>query len=294
MYSYFAYGLKIKSAIAVPEFLPSEDHDNPDLIINTATEDAIPEEARELWYFKVSRDESIMHHKEAGIFWIRKGKEITIIPKSETEETHTRLYLVGTVMGIVLYQRGLLVLHASAIDVDGQAVAFSAESGCGKSSTAAAFQTFGHRFVCDDVLGINLENNLATVFPAFPQLKLASEVAEVLGHGKDSLFTLDRQEEKKGLRVADRFLQTPLQLKCIYLLTKSTSINIETVGGHDVLMELIRQTLPTRWNGPGGAIHFQQCTELIKRVPIYRLNRSQDLSSLKNIVTTVKEHLSTF
>jgi hypothetical protein len=297
MYSYLAYGLKIQSSIALPEFLSApealEDAD-PDLVIRTATEDVLPEEATKVWHFKIECDEAIIHHEKAGIFWIRDGKEVIIVFKPDTEESHTRLYLVGTIMGIVLYQKGLLVLHASAIEVEGQAVAFSANSGCGKSSTAAAFQTFGHRFLTDDVLGIDLTDDVPTVFPAFPQLKLASEVAEVLGHEKESLFVLDSHEEKKGLRVTNKFMHTPLPLKCIYLLTKSDSINIETVSAHEALMELIRQTLPTRWLSPGGTLHFQQSTELTKRVPIYRLNRSDDLSSIKDIVTVVKQHLSEF
>ena len=47
-------------------------------------------------------------------------------------------------MGIVLYQRNLLVLHASAVNIAGGAVVFLGVSGEGKSSTAATFVTHGY------------------------------------------------------------------------------------------------------------------------------------------------------
>ena len=60
-------------------------------------------------------------------------------PKALTLED-TVTYLVGPVMGMVLYFRGITCLHASAVSVGLRAVVLLGAPGAGKSTTAAAFE----------------------------------------------------------------------------------------------------------------------------------------------------------
>jgi len=62
-----------------------------------------------------------------------------------------RLYLLGSAWGALCYQRDLLVLHASAVRVDGRAVAFCGRPGMGKSTLAAWLAESGHALVSDDL-----------------------------------------------------------------------------------------------------------------------------------------------
>ncbi|HEY0729444.1 MAG TPA: hypothetical protein VGD38_15295, partial [Pyrinomonadaceae bacterium] len=72
-----------------------------------------------------------------------QGREIwTTWPEPLTLED-TATYLLGPVMGFVLLLRGLVSLHASAIVVDGAAIALVGPAGAGKSTTAAAFSARG-------------------------------------------------------------------------------------------------------------------------------------------------------
>jgi len=45
-------------------------------------------------------------------------------PEPGAEEAILRLYLLGPVLGILLHQRGFLVLHASVVSMAGAAVVF--------------------------------------------------------------------------------------------------------------------------------------------------------------------------
>src|ERR1041384_1080651 len=57
----------------------------------------------------------------------------------------TATYLLGPVMGFVMLLRGVVCLHASAVVIGNQAIAFVGAGGSGKSTTAAAFGERGYR-----------------------------------------------------------------------------------------------------------------------------------------------------
>ncbi len=83
--------------------------------------------------------EIILNSPGVGRFVLRNGGDIAIqpdIPAPGTPFYH--FFLTGSVLSLLLYQRGNLVLHGSVVETGGQAVAFLGHSGAGKSSIAAA------------------------------------------------------------------------------------------------------------------------------------------------------------
>ncbi len=290
MFSYFAYGLGIQSELPLPELVPAQAGD--DVVIRLQGDDGIPSEvAGQEWYWRISSDDAVLSLKDVGVFLIREGREITVIPASGAEESLLRLYLVGNIMAILLYQRGLLVLHASAVEVNGHAVAFLGGSGSGKSSMAAALCARGHAIIADDVTAVKVKPNASLVFPGFPQLKLSEEAAAALGYDASSLFLLHPQEEKLGCRVVERFSQATRPLERIYVLAQDTPQTIELIRPQEAVIELIRHSYPTRLLQDGGASHFLQCGHLAKQVPFYRITRPLSLPSLPELATQVEEHI---
>jgi len=62
----------------------------------------------------------------------------------------------GSVFGILLHQREEIVLHASAVRVNGRAILFCGASGAGKSTLAAVLAQRGLPLITDDVCAITL------------------------------------------------------------------------------------------------------------------------------------------
>ncbi|MEB3210531.1 MAG: hypothetical protein VKL39_04225 [Leptolyngbyaceae bacterium] len=296
MFSYVAYGLGIQSDFAIPEFVEAEDGCDVtiqvvrDRIISEYVSDAAMEHP---WALKLSREEAIAYLKTIGVFQVEAGERIVIIPEPGASEAMIRFCLVGNVMAMVLYQRGLLVLHASVVDIGGEAVAFLGVSGEGKSSTAAAFLASGYPVLTDDVAPVTSNSTIPTILPGFPQIKLSRAVADVLGYDFESLILLHPDEEKRGYRFQWPAPAKPLPIRCIYTLAYGAEFSIASLSPQDSIMELVQHSRPTTLMHSGGAPHLRQCAAIARQYPIYRLNRPKDVTRLSELVLQVTHHLTT-
>jgi hypothetical protein len=100
--------------------------------------------------------EFLLHVPGVARFWLRGGRSITYQGSPHADPGDVAAFLVGTVFGILLHQRGLVVLHASSIEADGRAILFLGPSGAGKSTLASALSQRGYRLVADDFCVISL------------------------------------------------------------------------------------------------------------------------------------------
>jgi hypothetical protein len=98
-------------------------------------------------------------------FLISHGREILFAIEDGIDESDAVIYLLGSAFGILLHQRGHLVLHASAVAVNGKAVLFCGPSGAGKSTLAAALAGAGRAFLNDDVCHIAVNGSGAPTVP---------------------------------------------------------------------------------------------------------------------------------
>ncbi len=121
--------------------------------------------------------------------WLKNGKEIIIDRAPQADDTDVRLFLLGSVMGALMHQRGRLPLHGSAIRLpDGTAAIFMGPSGVGKSTLAAAFRQRGYVVAADDISLIFTGDDGAPLLqPAYPELKLWAEAAAKIGEDAQTL-----------------------------------------------------------------------------------------------------------
>jgi hypothetical protein len=73
----------------------------------------------------------------SGTLQVSHGRSI-VVDADNADDRTAALWVLGPAMGVLLQQRGVLVLHASAVTMDGGVVAFLGHSGWGKSTMAAA------------------------------------------------------------------------------------------------------------------------------------------------------------
>jgi hypothetical protein len=297
VYHYKAYDLNIFSALPVPELIAVPET-VPDVVIRFGRVTTSPTTAWTGSSFAITAEEALLHWDEIGTFAVRRGKEIIVDPFPEVAESLLRLPLVGVVMAVLLYQRGLLVLHATAMSLHGTAVAFLGHKGSGKSTMAAALYAQGHRLVADDVVVVDAKGaKRPKVLPAFPQLKLWPEaVVACLGEASEALPRLHPQVEKRACPAPERFIPMPVALGHLYVLEQGRTLEIESLRPQEALIQLIAYSYMTRFGRQALQIreaqHFLQCAALAQTVPVYRLKRPASLALLPTIARLVEAHLT--
>lgn len=243
-----------------------------------------------------ARDQEVcLSFPQIGSFSIREGRTIVVDPVPGEDERWVRGVLLGPALAVLLYQRGWLTLHASAVGVGGTAVAFLADQGWGKSTSAAAMCARGHRLVADDVTAITTASGLPLVTPGYPLLKLRPEAAAAVGKDTAKLLEIMPDSYKFGLRPDHHFSPTPLPLGCIYVLGRENVAipTIEALGRQEGLVALIRNTYGQKlFQTVRRSFHLHQCAKIVNNVPIRLLQRPHSLAALPDVLRLVEEDIA--
>ena len=299
MFSYLAYGLKIRASFPLPE-LAMGNGAPPDVTISRGRIDRPPPQTgADGSYFSMSGSEAYLYWDEVGGFLVRDGREIIVDSLTMTEEHIVRLPLLGTVLSAAICQRGFPGFHGSAVQIDGQAIAFLGHRGSGKSTMAAGLYARGHNLLTDDLVVVkDLDQRTGpTIVPSFPQLKLFPEAAMAsLGDDPESLPRLISGFEKRARRITGGFAQDPVPLRALYLLENDSSVSIEPVPPQETLVHVVRHSYAARifnkWlTGQRAAAHFQQCAALVRQVPVYALKRPRDLDQLPQVAELIEAQI---
>jgi hypothetical protein len=228
-----------------------------------------------------------------GGFSVQKGREIIIDPAPGVSDQMLRLVLLGPCIGAILYQRGSLPLHASAVATDGVAVAFMAERGWGKSTTAAAMHARGHALVADDITAIRFDDvGNPNVLPGYPQFKLWPDAAAFLGDVPEDLPKLNPDLEKRGRPVFTAFETASLPLERIYVLDQGESPGIKSLTPQEAFSKLVHHTYGRQlFQAVRTSTHFAQCAKIVRSVSMRGLKRPYSLDCLTEVVRLIEEDL---
>lgn len=115
-------------------------------------------------------------HDGARIAWHGEGEEVS--------DQDLRTFLLGSAVGALLIQRGMLVLHGNAVEKGGRAIVCLGHSGAGKSTLAYALMRQGWRLLADDLVAITPEG---LVLPGIPRIKLWADAAKAFGLDPEAL-----------------------------------------------------------------------------------------------------------
>jgi hypothetical protein len=272
--------------LALPELVVAEDAS--DVVICTGNLDAAMQAGTQ-------RGNNFLGEvPNVGTFFVQDGCKIVIDPLAGIDEVLLRPIILGPILAILLRQRGLFVLHASSIAVNGTAVAFLGASGCGKSTLATAFYNRGYNIITDDLMPVQVRAGYHYVLPGSPNVRLLPDAAAVLGSAVRDLPYLYLQSGKHIHRTTREFPQTLLPLKYIYVLTIDICHKIEPLQPRDAFVELVRHSraMGLLKNSHFVTSHFYQSARLVKDVSIRRLQRPLSFAALSDTVTLVEKDLA--
>jgi hypothetical protein len=238
-------------------------------------------------------DEIVLSYDRVARFRITRGSEIIVDPHPHADDMLLRVCLLGPAIGCLLHQRGLLVLHGSAVRIHGGASIFLGGKGWGKSTLAAFLHARGRGLVADDVAAMQLAGNGVTwVHPGSPQIKLWPSAAGFLGIDPERLPRLQPDLDKREACADGQFSLEPLPLRRIYIIELGESVDIEPVRPQEGILELVRHSYLLRFLGASGTSrpHFRQCSALVQSIGVHRLKRPADIQQLPRIADLLEKH----
>ena len=214
-------GWRVASAIALPELRRWDGAPGtPDIVIAVGEVPALlPDAVLETPYLQAD-GEARVRYSIAGVadFLIERGERVTIAPKLDPASPDVRVFLLGSVFGLLCNQRGLLPLHASAVEIDGRAVAFAGASGSGKSTMAMAFHRRGFRLLADDVTPVGFDGAQVRFLPSIRSMRLWSDSVAQAGWDLAAVERCRPDLEKFSQAFDDAFVTQPLAPAALFHL----------------------------------------------------------------------------
>ncbi len=211
-----------------------------------------------------------------------------------TMPTVEHLYL-NQVLPLALSRQGKLVLHGSAVDIDGQGVAFLGESGRGKSTLAASFATSGTRFLTDDGLLLDWLDGRCMILPSHPSIRLWQDSQDALMH-PDAATAAPVSFTSKARFMAGpgvAFCDAQRPLACVFFLGQGDvhTPRIAPLRPAEALIELVKHSFLLDIEARDMlARHFDDLTRLAA-LPIYfRLDYPRSYAALPAVHQAILRH----
>lgn len=217
-------------------------------------------------------------------------QRVTLHP-ADCEDTDTAADLFANqVTPLLSAYHGALVLHASAVCVDGAVLGFLGGTGRGKSTLATAFARRGFAFLSDDGLTLERTGDGYRALANVASVRLfADSQAELLGRaqpgpdhdgGKDRISAPELLPHHAGAA----------PLKALFVLgePKSRDVAIEPLGAASAVDGLIAHSfMLDTTDRPRMTAHFKRVAELADTLPCMALDYPRDFAQLDAVVAAV-------
>ncbi len=119
------------------------------------------------WYasYELEDDRCLIELPPSGRFLVDPGQGRIVVDREDGDDELLEHRIASSALCVLLALRGDLVLHASAVEVDGRAVLFCGPTQRGKSTLARALGEAGYRLLGEDGIAIELGGNKPIAFP---------------------------------------------------------------------------------------------------------------------------------
>ena len=289
-YFYKSYGLRIESSLYFPELISNENIS--DVTIKFDEDGLFDENVN----YEVSDDNKIndipVFWNEKKIFKVLNGKKIIINPNIDINMDLLRTLILCQGIGALLLQRGYLMLHGSAVNIDGKGVAFLGKCGQGKSTIAALLNNRNYPIIADDVLAINFDRGYPLIFPSFSTVKLNKDVFDHIIKNDTSHKIIHPELPKFQFNAKKNFCLNPIPIKMIYILENGKKNEITTLKSQNKLLGLLQNTYgKIILRHAEKRLNLVQCANLVNNIPIKQLNIIHSFEKIEYLIKIIENDL---
>lgn len=290
MPTYTAFGLTFDSDIELHPLLTS-DEENADVKIELSqvSKAGLDNPITVKPYCQIASNELWLQIPDIARFYVTNGNKVVVQPEANADMQSVRLFLLGSCIGAIMYQRDRLVIHGNAIRFGDGCVIFAGASGNGKSTLAAAFYKRGYEILADD---LSVIDEFCQVQPSYPQIKLWHDTAKKLDIDVSQLNRIRLQVDKYAYPIKDDFCDIPLPVKAIYILNthNNDEFIFDPIKGLDKFNPLKNNSYRSNYvEGLGlKAAHLKLCGQLANNIDITRITRPNTGFKLDELVELIE------
>lgn len=289
-------GLSVSSEIELPGLIASVAERVPQVSIRRGpVPKNLPDCRASGQTWQVADKQFLLRIPDIARFLLNDGREIVVAPESDEGAADIPIFILGTVFGILLHQREQIVLHASAVRVNGKAVLFCGSSGAGKSTLAAALSQRGYPLVNDDFCTVTANTAGAPlVHPDGRQLKLWAQAIDRLDLAQSRGERVRKSLEKFYVEPGEVFTE-PLVLGAVYALREARPPHLPGIEKPNVVDAalLLRRSayrpLLVRRLGQR-ANYFHAATMIANAAGIFHLTRTLDFAKMPEVIASLERH----
>lgn len=299
IYFYRVYGLNINSNIEIPEF-PKRDEDFKDenivsILYGPISQDILGE-IKEGKRSNTTKEQVWFHIDQVATYFIKNGNMVIIEPCENCNESLMKVYIMGSVLGLLLLQREVTAIHGGTIIIDGKAAIFTGERGAGKSTLTTAFGKKGYYFLSDDVAVLNFDNEIA-IKPGFPYHKLCADTLESMNYYMEDYSFFQADGIIKYL-VPDfkGFYKEKVPLTSIFELNIDDvdNVKVEEIVGGEKLNKIIKNIYRIEYLSSMGGMtpnYFKKCIEVAKKIKFYKITRPKNKYTVDSQIEVIEDIL---
>ena len=181
------------------------------------------------------------------------GLQICCRPFDGAKMESFQVYMLGQALSFALVKCGFEPIHATVMDIHGEAVVFLGDSGFGKSTLAASFISAGYPVLTDDLLILRITDDGVLAYPGPARIKLFPEIARRFLGDAATGVRMNPDTEKLIIPLdSKQSCSYPLPVRVIYSLappsdiSTTQSISIERLSPRDGFLELVKNTFNRR------------------------------------------------
>lgn len=248
----------------------------------------------------LSEGSSYVRLRDVGEFLISKdGRSITgyCFPQASAESFH--VYVLAQALSFALVKNGIEPLHATAVVVAGQVVAFLGDCGLGKSTLAAEFLQAGHRLLTDDLLVLRSNGKEMLAYPGPPRIKLFPEMAQKFFGEAGGDVRMNPGTQKLIVPLPPgRVCDDAVPLRAVYALTSpdtttGAGVRITSLTEREAFIALLASAFNYLIDNPARLRRqFEATHVLANATTVKRLSYPRSLGCLSLVRESILEDLS--
>jgi len=233
-------------------------------------------------------DSYVIHFMRLARFQVsRDCSMVRCTPFRSCSPALMRHLFLDQIMPLLLSLTGEWVMHASAVEHEGRAIAFVGDSGAGKSTMAATFGRAAGRILADDSVMVRETAGQFLVSAPYASLRLWEDSAAALRLGRGQ--AAHRNGKRRFLRSSQvSFAAGPLPLDAICVLDRTNSRDgaaaLCRMSAADALVLLVKSTFKFDISQRSFLEReFRFLSHLVASVPCYRLTVPDSLDELPSL-----------